>query len=258
MAHAHSNLESSLACGDVVISVVYSRVSAEYTWIKAQIDNYNSFGNNPPPAKVDGQCYDSPEGWFDRDGPSYSCDWYTSGSNCANYGDSYANAGTTANKACCVCGGGAIYAGSPTTNSPTGNPTTSNPTNPKTPSPTNVPTTANPTQNSPPVQKYLCRKNPPPASDICLSGLALDAKCSAEVQACGGPKTCHVQTCSNGGTATNPPTVSQVNPPNPTPCTGIPPYSPGSTNEKCYANNECCSNNCKLTGNGWSKNYCRS
>ena len=243
MAHAHSNLESSLACGDVVISVVYSRVSAEYTWIKAQIDNYNSFGNNPPPAKVDGQCYDSPEGWFDRDGPSYSCDWYTSGSNCANYGDSYANAGTTANKACCVCGGGAIYAGSPTTNSPTGNPTTSNPTNPKTPSPTNVPTTANPTETIPPVTKYLCRKNQPLASDICLSGLELDTTCSAEGQACGGPKTCHITTCSTGVAATNSPTAA---------CTKIP---TGST-VKCYANNECCSNNCKLNGNGPNVNKC--
>jgi len=51
-------------------------------------------------------CYDNPEGWYDVDGPTYNCEWYGVGSNCAVYGDDYAREGTTANVACCACGGG--------------------------------------------------------------------------------------------------------------------------------------------------------
>lgn len=52
------------------------------------------------------QCTDNPEGWYDIDGPTYDCAWYSQGSNCASYGDGYANNGVTANMACCVCDGG--------------------------------------------------------------------------------------------------------------------------------------------------------
>jgi hypothetical protein len=46
-------------------------------------------------------------GWFDAEGATYDCAWYSSdGSNCATYRSEYANAGHTANSACCVCGGG--------------------------------------------------------------------------------------------------------------------------------------------------------
>jgi len=63
-------------------------------------------------------CSDDPEGWYDRDGATFSCEWYASGSNyCANYGDDYANFGTTANEACCVCGGGS-RGNSPTKTTP--------------------------------------------------------------------------------------------------------------------------------------------
>jgi len=51
-------------------------------------------------------CRDSPQGWHDSDGPRYNCAWYAQGSNCAKYGNGYANRGRTANQACCVCGGG--------------------------------------------------------------------------------------------------------------------------------------------------------
>lgn len=64
--------------------------------------------NSPTKAPIS-ICYDSPENWYDADGPDFSCDWYATDDNCANYGDSYANptfGGTTANQACCVCGGG--------------------------------------------------------------------------------------------------------------------------------------------------------
>lgn len=53
------------------------------------------------------QCADSPIGWYDADGPYYDCTWYGSGSSyCSSYGDYYSNFGTTANQACCACGGG--------------------------------------------------------------------------------------------------------------------------------------------------------
>jgi len=51
-------------------------------------------------------CSDSPQGWYDSDGPTFSCAWYSEGSNCEEFGDSFANFGKTANQACCVCDGG--------------------------------------------------------------------------------------------------------------------------------------------------------
>ena len=108
------------------------------------------------------QCADSPEGWYDIDGPTYDCEWYSQGSNCASYGDSYANEGLTANMACCVCGGGvnvplappptpdpsARPSNAPTpaySASPTGNPTaypSEGPTTSPSVPPSNTPTVA--------------------------------------------------------------------------------------------------------------------
>lgn len=100
-------------CADSRYPGVYSRVSAQYDWIKAQIDNYSSGGTNPPAPKVPGQTYNSPEFWYDPRGPRYSCD--SSYVSCSN---SNANGGIAANDACSKCpGGGEVYngPGSPTT-----------------------------------------------------------------------------------------------------------------------------------------------
>ena len=70
---------------------------------RSQSKNF-ALGNAPPgPCN---ECVDNPIGWYDSDGATYNCAWYSSGSRCANYGDGYARLGTTANKACCACGGG--------------------------------------------------------------------------------------------------------------------------------------------------------
>lgn len=61
-----------------------------------------------------GECYDSPENWYDADGPSYNCYWYSQGSRCDDFGKLYANFGKTASQACCGCGGGNIVTTSPT------------------------------------------------------------------------------------------------------------------------------------------------
>lgn len=95
-------------CADATAPGVYSRVSAKFDWIKAQIDNFTSGGSNPPPPKVDGTCYDSPEFWYDSRGPSYQC-----GSSSFSCSNSNANGGITSNMACCACGGGEIYGGPP-------------------------------------------------------------------------------------------------------------------------------------------------
>ena len=51
-------------------------------------------------------CIDDPIGWYDIDGEDYNCNWYAFGTNCEKYGNGYENFGTTANEACCACGGG--------------------------------------------------------------------------------------------------------------------------------------------------------
>merc|ERR1719491_1524801 len=58
---------------------------------------------SPTPAPP---CDDNPVGWFDKDGPEFDCEWYSVGSNCEDFGDFYEREGTTANVACCSCGGG--------------------------------------------------------------------------------------------------------------------------------------------------------
>jgi len=59
-----------------------------------------------------GRCKDSkqPDGtvWHDADGGEFHCDWYSKGDRCKKHGNSFANAGLTATKACCTCGGGCL------------------------------------------------------------------------------------------------------------------------------------------------------
>jgi Subtilisin-like serine proteases len=53
-------------------------------------------------------CFDSPAGWFDSDGETYNCQWYSRFGRCRLYGSRFENPdnGKTANEACCACGGG--------------------------------------------------------------------------------------------------------------------------------------------------------
>eukprot|EP00584_Thalassiosira_punctigera_P027200 CAMPEP_0172576890 /NCGR_PEP_ID=MMETSP1067-20121228/137953_1 /TAXON_ID=265564 ORGANISM="Thalassiosira punctigera, Strain Tpunct2005C2" /NCGR_SAMPLE_ID=MMETSP1067 /ASSEMBLY_ACC=CAM_ASM_000444 /LENGTH=755 /DNA_ID=CAMNT_0013369569 /DNA_START=150 /DNA_END=2417 /DNA_ORIENTATION=- len=112
-------------CADSRYPGVYSRISSQYNWIKAQIDNYSSGGTSPPVPQVPGECYDSPRYWYDSRGPNRNCD-------SVSCSDSYINGGITSNMACCDCGGGEIY------NGPTPPPVPTPPTPP--PSPTPPPT----------------------------------------------------------------------------------------------------------------------
>eukprot|EP00591_Stephanopyxis_turris_P010101 CAMPEP_0195510034 /NCGR_PEP_ID=MMETSP0794_2-20130614/2796_1 /TAXON_ID=515487 /ORGANISM="Stephanopyxis turris, Strain CCMP 815" /LENGTH=888 /DNA_ID=CAMNT_0040637381 /DNA_START=33 /DNA_END=2699 /DNA_ORIENTATION=+ len=82
-------------------------------------------------------CKDDPSDWYDADGPSFDCEWYSEGSNCQYGGDEqFSNFGMVANEACCACGGGVLESG---TYSPT-----------LTPSPTSEPSNARPCQDDPP------------------------------------------------------------------------------------------------------------
>ena len=71
----------------------------------SEVTNF-ALGNPGPSPCNENECSDTPAGWHDIDGPYFDCAWYAQGSNCADYGDSYANDGITANMACCACGGG--------------------------------------------------------------------------------------------------------------------------------------------------------
>jgi len=83
-------------------------------------------------------CSDDPEGWYDSDGDTYSCEWYANSNSCASFGDIYANFGKTDYQACCACGGGARgTAPTKTTVSPTVSPSKSITTPPSAP-PTEV------------------------------------------------------------------------------------------------------------------------
>lgn len=55
-----------------------------------------------PTTSPSGECVDDPN-WFDSDGESYDCNWYSEGLNCKLYGDdeTYSNFGMTAKEACC-------------------------------------------------------------------------------------------------------------------------------------------------------------
>lgn len=153
-------------------------------------------GNCP----ADCPCVDNPEGWYDADGPTYSCAWYGSGSNCASYGDSYANFGTTANQACCVCGGGSPTSGGPTSPTPVP-PTNPPPTNPPptNPPPTNPPPTAAPCDFAPCKNGGQCTNSG--ASYICnCAGTGYSGPtCQNDVDECAaGTDNCDANAdCSN-------------------------------------------------------------
>ena len=51
-------------------------------------------------------CQDSLANWHNSRGEDFTCDWYSRFNRCERWGDSFENMGTTANQACCVCGGG--------------------------------------------------------------------------------------------------------------------------------------------------------
>ena len=59
-----------------------------------------------PSSAVSGQCYSSHHGWYDSDGPTYDCEWYSFGDRCDNLGHLFKNFGKTAKEACCECSGG--------------------------------------------------------------------------------------------------------------------------------------------------------
>ncbi|GFH45125.1 hypothetical protein CTEN210_01599 [Chaetoceros tenuissimus] len=65
-------------------------------------------GGELVPKDTIGQTCQDTQGWFDKDGEAYNCEWYSHGSNCEQYGFdlSTANFGETAGTACCICGGG--------------------------------------------------------------------------------------------------------------------------------------------------------
>jgi len=65
-------------------------------------------GGSPLPSLPPVVCTDAPLGWYDSDGPTYDCEYYSVGSRCATFGDAYRNIdnGKTANEACCTCLGG--------------------------------------------------------------------------------------------------------------------------------------------------------
>ena len=113
------------------IRIVYSRVSVGYDFFQSKISEWGSTADSPPVTYPG--CTDK-GAWYDSYGDN--CLWYATGTNCARYGNLYANAGLTAKTACCACGGGNR---GPTTPAPTNSPTTLKPTTLK-------PTTAKPTK----------------------------------------------------------------------------------------------------------------
>jgi len=55
------------------------------------------------PSSGGGKICQDVAGWYDSDGPNYSCDWYKRGGYCHVFGNSYRNFGKTAQEACCAC-----------------------------------------------------------------------------------------------------------------------------------------------------------
>lgn len=85
----------------VVIGVSIIVLSAE-SWI----DNVNSASSAPPPQEAPLLCSEDVDGWFDADGPTFNCSWYSqSAVRCQLHGNSsfLSNFGHTANTACCAC-----------------------------------------------------------------------------------------------------------------------------------------------------------
>lgn len=69
------------------------------------------------PSNAPSSCVDV-AGWYDSDGPEYSCRWYelNPSSHCYSHGNSYDNFDYTANTACCACK--EVLASSPDTPTP--------------------------------------------------------------------------------------------------------------------------------------------
>merc|ERR1712028_188230 len=127
---------------------------------------------SPTPAPP---CDDNPVGWFDEDGPEFDCGWYSVGSNCEDFGDFYEREGTTANVACCSCGGGTpLDTPSPVPASPSPSPSASpvnNPSAAPSASPVNNPSAA-PTAS--PVNSLSAAPSASPVlSDECPTGQAM-------------------------------------------------------------------------------------
>jgi len=118
-------------CADANYPGIYSRVSVGYGFFQSKISEWGNTADTPPVTYPG--CTDK-GAWYDSYGDS--CLWYAEGTNCAQYGNSFAHAGLTAKTACCACGGGNT---GPTTPAPTNSPTTLKPTTLK-------PTTAKPTK----------------------------------------------------------------------------------------------------------------
>jgi len=128
-------------------------------------------------------CQDTP-GWVNI--MNQGCDWYARGVNCATYGgDFYAvrNGGTSANQACCDCGGG-------TSNSEPGTPT-------EAPTPT-------PVEAAPDGWKYECQdipgwRNEYPEDYTCYTISKSVCEYSGSGQSDEGPMTCPEACCKFGG-----------------------------------------------------------
>lgn len=57
------------------------------------------------PSQTSVTCQDDYD-WYDIDGISFNCEWYSEERACENHGHNHRNFGKTANDACCACGGG--------------------------------------------------------------------------------------------------------------------------------------------------------
>lgn len=186
---------------------------------------------SPPPPN---RCQDFPSGWYDSDGPSYTCVWYSLGTNCAQFGDGFENSGYTANEACCACGGGKTDENPsppppppPRTPSPTTlAPITPSPTSaPPTPSPTTAPPTPAPTENDD--DPSTCYDFPGwydyDGPEYDCNFYALDAHCAFYGNSFANfGATANVACCAcGGGTTTSEPPVPPVPRP-PEECTDVP------------------------------------
>ena len=148
-------------------------------------------------------CKDTPPGWYDRDGPIFTCKWYSVGNRCETFGNLEGSLGKTALEACCACGGGSVYLiipSSPPTFAPTTTPVlsptnmpnhlTSSPTNapvPNTSAPTNVSVSPSSSPTNVPVPATSspstnCEDNPPGWHDI--DGPIFDCEWYAEGNRC--------------------------------------------------------------------------
>lgn len=100
-----------------------------------------------PTASPTLECHDLFHNWHDSDGEEYTCEYYGQGNYCEQYGDLFANPKfrhTTANQACCVCGGGfngSYFPSAAPVGTPTRSPTVS-PTRRPTRRPTKAPVTS--------------------------------------------------------------------------------------------------------------------